>query len=335
MNTVSSYTLVLRTNFDNCPIYNGGAILKLNSAKSEKSVVRAQLSPISFKEDSGDYFLVFLTEERNLIKLPLANPPKKCELSCEKLDLEKHFACGIICERQAEFYVCCFTSKNQSTIKINEFKKYYAQDFKIKTAGKFEAETNEHEKAVTAKNEDKQSALALTYDDEAVAEINYYELEKELSKGSNNDEYKFITDTDFIGEDKTEEKIAEGENDATKSENCACISENEEPKFFASIKEKLQELFNKYPPIDSLTQLIPQSEWIKIPYGNNAFYVIGIIKENDIPAYIAYGVPGACKSKPKGFERYSKFIPESLFYCDSGYWCIFQSAKTGEEITDE
>ncbi len=110
----------------------------------------------------------------------------------------------------------------------------------------------------------------------------------------------------------------------------ACHIKNAMSEFYRTIKDKIEELFLKSQPIGSLSQLIPDSKWIKSTYKNNGYYVVGIIFANNIPQYIVYGVPGENTVKPKGFQKYAVFIPESFFCLNKGYWCIFQNAQTGE-----
>ena len=99
------------------------------------------------------------------------------------------------------------------------------------------------------------------------------------------------------------------------------------------IKDDLDELFEKYPPISSLSQVIPNSKWVKINYGSNSFYAVGIIYENNFVKYLVYAVPGKRELAPKGFESYSYFIPESIFdLSGNGFWCTFQSAEDGKRI---
>ena len=97
----------------------------------------------------------------------------------------------------------------------------------------------------------------------------------------------------------------------------------------------MKQLFEKYPPFAPLNELISKGKWVKIPYSENKFYVVGVVYENNIPEYLVYGVPGQKSQKPQGFERYSAFIPESVCSgSDRGYWCILQSAETGKPISD-
>jgi len=137
--------------------------------------------------------------------------------------------------------------------------------------------------------------------------------------------------------DRQEEQNAERPQ---KSEQCACQNETafgscpfdgNYPAFYSEKRVEIEELFCKYPPIGSLSDYIPESKWVKIEYKKDGFYIIGVISRAGIPVYIVYGVPGVRDRRPRGFERYSVFLPESLFSSNGrGYWCSFQNAETGK-----
>lgn len=170
----------------------------------------------------------------------------------------------------------------------------------------------------------------IIYNDEAVATENYY--------GDNYESVSFKNDGTFK---QTQSQNAETGTEFNSFENEAtlytCPFEKPLPKFYSEIKEKIDDLFSKYEPIGRLSELIPESKWVKIEYKKSAFYILGIICEKDIPKYIVYGVPGNRTFKPRGFETYSVFLPESLFDREGkGYWCMFQNAETGNsENPDE
>lgn len=205
------------------------------------------------------------------------------------------------------------------------------------------------------------------YDDEAVAEVNYYENDVAddiygaetatftAARAETGDDKKInymngATDNygatekgknDYLHSettcDRQEEQNAERPQ---KSEQCACQNETafgacpfdgRYPAFYSEKRAEIEELFCKYPPIGSLSDYIPESKWVKIEYKKDGFYIIGVISRAGVPTYIVYGVPGVRERRPRGFERYSVFLPESLFTTNGrGYWCSFQNAETGK-----
>lgn len=105
----------------------------------------------------------------------------------------------------------------------------------------------------------------------------------------------------------------------------------ENSDFFKKIESQLESLFNDYPAENSLSAVVPESRWVRVCYGENKFYVVGVVYKGGSPRYIAYGVAGDRFSAPAGFTSNAVFLPASLFEREShGFWCMLQNAKTGE-----
>lgn len=179
------------------------------------------------------------------------------------------------------------------------------------------------------------------YDDEALATVNYYEnCEKvpvyvrergfgEKTKGEENDVP--------YNENESSVKPPRRENAQKTDGTDFCENEigtgNRPPRqtFYQSIKDKLEKIFDEHPAEREPAEIIPESRWVRINYSGDKYYILGVICENGIPLRVVYGVPGEKSRPPHGFERYSEFIPKSLFAPEGeGYWCLFQSAETGE-----
>lgn len=176
-------------------------------------------------------------------------------------------------------------------------------------------------------NDDYQEGLI--YNDEAVATENYY--------GDNYESVSFKNDGAFKQTQSQNTKTgAEFNSFEDETTLYACPFEKPLPKFYSQIKEKISDLFSKYESISRLSELIPESQWVKIEYKKGAFYILGVINEKNIPKYIVYGVPGNRTFKPRGFETYSVFLPESLYDREGkGYWCMFQNSETGNSENPE
>lgn len=101
--------------------------------------------------------------------------------------------------------------------------------------------------------------------------------------------------------------------------------------FYDRVKEQLEDLFARGEKFEALEKAMPGTKWVKVDYDDSGrYYVVGLI--GAAPDYIAYGVPGKYGSVPAGFES-ADFVP---IYADKptgdGFWVLFQSASTGEEI---
>ena len=106
----------------------------------------------------------------------------------------------------------------------------------------------------------------------------------------------------------------------------------EKSGYYIGIRDKVDELFVVYPSEEKLTAAIPDSEWVRINYDNEDYYVVGRLKENGKVAYVGYGVPGKEAIKPpKVAEGIANFLPISgLDSGSDGYWLFFQDADTGK-----
>jgi hypothetical protein len=105
----------------------------------------------------------------------------------------------------------------------------------------------------------------------------------------------------------------------------------EKSGFYISISDKIDELFVVYPVEKSLSAVIPDSEWVKINYDKDEFYVVGRLYENNKVAYLGYGVPGVEKVKPpKAAGNIASWMPVSDLEGYEGYWLFFQDAETGK-----
>ena len=179
------------------------------------------------------------------------------------------------------------------------------------------------------------------YDDEALATENYYEKSKlgDITAESRNESEKRQGENHELSHNQNESFIEppNRENAQETIRNGFC--ENEigtgngaaRPTFYQSIKEKLEKALDEHPAEPAPAEIVPESRWARINYSGDKCYILGVICENGTPRHVVYGVPGEKTCPPHGFERYSEFIPKSLFYPDGdGYWCLFQNAETGE-----
>lgn len=114
------------------------------------------------------------------------------------------------------------------------------------------------------------------------------------------------------------------------------LSEN--VMFFELINDQIEDLFSKYPSESSLETLIPNSKWVKVDFEEDANpYVLGLIYDDVILKYIAYGVPGEfSKEPPADLEKYSQWLPIDPNNIEvGGYWVMYQDAATGDNVLIE
>lgn len=101
--------------------------------------------------------------------------------------------------------------------------------------------------------------------------------------------------------------------------------------FYDTVKASLDKLFAEHEPFAPLNEALPDTQWVKVDYdASGRYYVVGLI--GTPPQYIAYGVEGTYGDTPPLLDG-ADFVP--LFAAEpagKGFWVLFQSAQTGEEI---
>lgn len=108
---------------------------------------------------------------------------------------------------------------------------------------------------------------------------------------------------------------------------------NKTDDFYGLISEQIDELFKKFPEELKLSNIIPNSKWVKVDYDNNGKdYVLGLIYNNSEIQYICYGVPGDYDNlPPEELQQFSQWIPVEN-RTQKGYWLMFQDAITGDSV---
>jgi hypothetical protein len=102
--------------------------------------------------------------------------------------------------------------------------------------------------------------------------------------------------------------------------------------FYQAVRGRLEEIMTINPKEVDLERLIPDSEWVKVRYDGEEYYVVGRMYENNLVTYLGYGVPGVESVRPpKEAEELCDFLPIKN---DVGYWLMFQKADDGS-ITRE
>ena len=105
-------------------------------------------------------------------------------------------------------------------------------------------------------------------------------------------------------------------------------------EFYCSVKKNLDEMFTCYPEEKILKDIIPESDWIRVTRGDG-HYVVGVIKEDNRPRYVCYGVPAKVGHlPPQKMQKYCEWLPTSPDDTE-GYWIVFQDAKSGRTLANE
>lgn len=194
------------------------------------------------------------------------------------------------------------------------------------------------------------------FDDEAIAEVNYYELETDEGGGA------VCQDTPQEesgfggsgGEDEEnhcadqEERVSEedgAENTRSDAEYAAANGdvfretrdEAAQPhlaggQFYERMKEDIKKIFAAYPAEEGLQRIVEGSRWARIGYGGGKYYAFGVIYAEGQAKFICYAVPSRDSSAPpKSLAGRASYIPVE----NGGFWVMYQDASTGASIMIE
>ncbi len=103
--------------------------------------------------------------------------------------------------------------------------------------------------------------------------------------------------------------------------------------FYYAVKPQIDEMFVCYPTEKTLEETVQNSRFVRID-AEDGYYVVGLLYDGTEPTFICYGVPeteSAHHCSPSELEGMCVWLPLGKDGI-SGYWMIYQSAKTGEII---
>ncbi len=174
------------------------------------------------------------------------------------------------------------------------------------------------------------------YDDEAIAEVNYYENSFKGGTAVRTAETQEKSGRSG-GEDEKDIGAVESEKESGIAEAAATVSDKKEPisgglaggDFYSRMEGDIRHIFATYPAEPALERAMEGSKFARISYGENRFYVFGVLKVEGKPRYICYGVPAENgEIPPKSLKDCASYVPTDA----GGYWMTYQDAATGVSI---
>lgn len=178
------------------------------------------------------------------------------------------------------------------------------------------------------------------YEDEAIAEVNYYEF-AEVDEGGGavcQNPPQAESGSEAVQDEAGFGAFAQrkGGVDPVISLSDASFAEGNPLSggdFYERMKGEIEGILNAYPHEEQLESLIEGSVWVKISYGEKLYYVFGIIKDGGKPRYICYGVPAKSNSSPPdSMAGLATFLPLYQDEKSGGYWVMYQDAGTGASL---
>lgn len=104
--------------------------------------------------------------------------------------------------------------------------------------------------------------------------------------------------------------------------------------FYVKIADQLKNLFDTYPRETKLEELVHESTWARVPFGDDEYYVVGVISEARQPIFICYGLPRELRDDPcPELTMHAEWLPLDRTNVDGkGYWVMYQDAVSGENF---
>lgn len=129
----------------------------------------------------------------------------------------------------------------------------------------------------------------------------------------------------------------EVENEAEEQEEMQEVAVEPTGNFYSLIQPQLDELFSKFPHFAELEDLVANTEWVKVNYAPNEsqHYILGKLYDGEVVTHLCYGIPASSRASapPEGLIDYCQWLPVDLNNVDgAGYWVMYQSAETGENV---
>lgn len=150
------------------------------------------------------------------------------------------------------------------------------------------------------------------YDDEAIAERNYFGDEDGVAPSADRGG----------GGEKADGQKADGDDGAVHP-----FLRPQAPTYYNEVRKKLEEAFRKYPRDRTLEDILSPSEWVRTDGA-----LLGIVYREGIPEYLCVAVE-AKGEPPEEMRGKCTFVPSSHFSDGEGYFVVFQSASSGEYVT--
>lgn len=178
------------------------------------------------------------------------------------------------------------------------------------------------------------------YDDECVADDNYYQK---------NHEENGIKNERDLSEKTCENAHDQSADQEPREEEGADLAENVDAQnllhpfkadsdgYYRSVKAEIDELFSTYPKDKTLEGAFSCSEWVRIKgTAKEPQYLVGVLYDDGQAKYICYALAAENKDQPpEEIKNVCTFVPSSLLNDAEGFFVIFQSATGGECVKPE
>ncbi len=288
---------------------DGGQLTGIVKAEKYGSVLGVEVTLINFAPLSEGRYVTAISDGENILLVEDGHFE-----GIANLDTGKGFAALV-----------CYINSQVVPLASAVCGNFHAEALTIKSqVEKAENIRTASENTALAESSDK-NEKNIVYSDEAIAEENYYEYAEDYESGGAlcEDSQKKEDGSEAVQNEAafgfvTEEKLAGG------------LAQG---NFYERTKTEIEGILSAYPCAEELEKTVKNSRWVKIYYGDEKYYVFGVLYNEGTPSYICYGVPASQSSlPPESMQGLASFIPYSPEETQRGFWVMYQDAKTGESI---
>lgn len=297
---------------------DGGALSGLVKAERYSSELRVEISLINFAPLSEGRYVTAISDG------PHTQIIDDCIYEGQSdVDTSKGFAAAV-----------CFVNNGVQLIASAVCGNFQSAAFGLKA----EVERAEKIKAsLPLSQENKVAAPVQSYEDEALAEENYYEFEAsdEGNQPVCEDSQKEEDGGEFCKDEEDFNPVQDDEIPVSPdhAEEVEIPINLARGGFYEKMREEVEGLLSAYPPAEELCSAIEDSKWVKISYKEGSFYVFGVIFSDGVPKYICYGIPANDDSAPPAsMQGLASFLGVKTQY-GVGFWIMYQDAETGASVS--
>ena len=134
----------------------------------------------------------------------------------------------------------------------------------------------------------------------------------------------------LIGVDEGEERAVNFASDVMLDSG---IDIHVSSKFYNSIHNDIDKLFDEYPHNIELENIVFDSTWVDIDSGTDSEYAVGVIRDEGVVSLIVYAVPKNEYIERAEFANCYEWLPiDKDNRQGKGYYVSYQDAKTGEML---
>ena len=107
--------------------------------------------------------------------------------------------------------------------------------------------------------------------------------------------------------------------------------------YYFTVKTEMDRLFKDYPRDKTLNGAFSCSEWVRVKgTAKDPQYLVGVLKNDGRVRYICYALWAEDrKNPPSEIKNVCTFVPNSVYDDNRGFFVIFQSAATGECVSQD